>query len=246
MFSRQLLDSAEALLQYKSDSHDSLTDSQVSFHQLCKGLLSRCYDDSARICWVRLSPRYVYKGGTQCMMTESSPQAQQGFAEPPRITMYSTQTQWKIAESDSWLHSSETQQKKLTEPGSPHTQLRYSAKKMAESGSQQRMLPGPRTKCRTGLSLASQRDIQYTEKGKQLTCWATRFLSAWILVSLWVTHQRSCLLWFHLQLSILLCGASSHIEFLLAGRKAVLLTNSCLVTLYQWTTDTAVSCLLGL
>ena len=30
----------------------------------------------------------------------------------------------------------------------------------------------------------------YTEKGKQLTCWASRFLSAWILVSLWVTHQR--------------------------------------------------------
>ena len=91
---------------------------------------------------------------------------------------------------------------------------------MAESGSSHRTWPGSWTQCRTGLSLASQRDI-YTEKGKKLTCWATRFLSAWILVSLWVTHQRSLFLWFHLQLSILLCGASSHMEFLLAGRKAV-------------------------
>ena len=40
-----------------------------------------------------------------------------------------------------------------------------------------------------------------------------------------MSHTRgSLLLWFHLQLSILLRGATSHIEFLLAGRKAVLMT----------------------
>ena len=37
-------------------------------------------------------------------------------------------------------------------------------------------------------------------------------------------HIRGSLLqWFHLQLSILLCGAANHIEFLLAGWKAVLM-----------------------
>ena len=40
-----------------------------------------------------------------------------------------------------------------------------------------------------------------------------------------MSHTRgSLLLWFHLQLSILLRGATSHIEFLLAGQKAVLMT----------------------
>ena len=56
------------------------------------------------------------------MMAESPPQAQQGFAEPPRITMYSTKTQLKMAESDSQPHRSGTQQKKVTESGSPYTQ----------------------------------------------------------------------------------------------------------------------------
>ena len=124
--------------------------------------------------------------------TETPPQAPQGFAEPPRMTMYSTQTQWMTVESDSQTHSSGTQQKKMAESGSPHMhgsetqrkkiavsgsphiRLRDSAeedgsphthgsetqrKKMAESGSPHRMLPGPWTQCRTGLSLASQRDI---------------------------------------------------------------------------------------
>ena len=53
--------------------------------------------------------------------TESPPQAQQGFAEPPRITMYSAVTQQMTAEpADSCSHSSETPQKKVAEFGSLH------------------------------------------------------------------------------------------------------------------------------
>ena len=47
MFIRQLLDSVEAPLWVYLPrlTHSSLTASQVSFYQLSKGLLSRCYDD---------------------------------------------------------------------------------------------------------------------------------------------------------------------------------------------------------
>ena len=90
-------------------------------------------------------------GELSTRVTESPPQTQQGFSEPPQITMYSTQAQWMTAESDSQRHSSRTQQKKIAEAGSPHTaqrlsrrrwlslalhtQLRDSVKKMAEYGS---------------------------------------------------------------------------------------------------------------
>ena len=57
-------------------------------------------------------------GGISKRATESPPQAQQGFAEPPQITMYSTGTQRMMADSDSHSHSSETQQKKVAEAGS--------------------------------------------------------------------------------------------------------------------------------
>ena len=133
-------------------------------------------------------------GELSTRVTESPPQTQQGFAEPPQITMYSTQAQWMTAESDSQRHSSRTQLKKIAEAGSPHTAQRLSRrrwlslalhthtaqrlsgrrwlnlalhthssetqrKKMDESGFPHRTLPGPWTECRTGLSLASQRDI---------------------------------------------------------------------------------------
>ena len=38
----------------------------------------------------------------------------------PRVTMYSTWTQWMTAESDSQSNSSETQQRKVAESGSQH------------------------------------------------------------------------------------------------------------------------------
>ena len=144
-------------------------------------------------------------GVLSARVTESPPQAQQGFAEPPRINMYSTMAQLITAESDSQTHSSGTQQKKMAESGSPHThgsetqqkkiaesgsphthdsetQLKKMAesgskhtdssetqlKKMAESGSPHRTLPGPRTQCRTGLSLASQWDIYRERKRAHL------------------------------------------------------------------------------
>ena len=49
--------------------------------------------------------------------------------------------------------------KRMAESGSPHRRLRDSAKKMAESGSPHKTLPGPWTQCRTGMSLASKPDI---------------------------------------------------------------------------------------
>ena len=79
MFSKQLLDPAEALLWVYS--HGSFTIGPVSsfqfpsnssarvcwaaatlifLHQLSKDLLSRCYRDSARICWVWLSLQCVH------------------------------------------------------------------------------------------------------------------------------------------------------------------------------------------
>ena len=135
-------------------------------------------------------------------------------------------------------HSSGTQRRRWLSLAL-HTWLRDSAKKVAEFGSSH-MAQGlseedgwvwlfTQDATRTpGLSVGQDwvwlHNRIYTEKGRQLTCWATSFLWAWILVSLWVVHQRSLLLWFHLQLSILLCEAASHIEFLIAGRKAVLMT----------------------
>ena len=67
------------------------------------------------------SPSNMYTTGElSTRATESPPQAQQGFAEPPRITMYNTKTQRMTAESDSCSHSSETQRKKVAESGSLH------------------------------------------------------------------------------------------------------------------------------
>ena len=67
------------------------------------------------------SPSNMYTTGElSTRATESPPQAQQGFAEPPRITMYSAVTQQMTAESDSCSHSSETPQKKVAEFGSLH------------------------------------------------------------------------------------------------------------------------------
>ena len=136
LFSRQLFDTAEAplwvwlpLLPARSPS-----------------------TNSARICWAPATvtqqgfaePNSLYnmyiKGELSIWVTESSPQAKQGFAEPPRITMYSTRTQRMMAESDSWTHSSGTQQKKMGESGSSHTQLSFPAKKTAESGSPHKRL----------------------------------------------------------------------------------------------------------
>ena len=51
-------------------------------------------------------------GELSTSVTESPPQAQQGYAEPPLITMYSIQTQRMTVESDSQIHSSRIQQKK--------------------------------------------------------------------------------------------------------------------------------------
>ena len=79
----------------------------VSLHQLSKDLLSCCYCDTARCCWVWLLLHYVHTGRLSTRVTES--------ASP-----------WDT----------------------------------------------------------------YTETGKRLNCWSTRFLSAWILISLKVIHQR--------------------------------------------------------
>ena len=66
-------------------------------------------------------------------------------------------------------------------------------KGFAESDSSSTMYTTGRLHTRVTES-ASQWDIYiyiYTYRGSErLTCWATRFLSAWILMSLWATHQR--------------------------------------------------------
>ena len=157
MFSRQLLDSAEALLWVwltqllnswlclPPPTQPSLAElwPWISLHQLSKELLSCCYCDSAKICWVWLlllqvqspstnSARVCWAAATvtqsdsssdmytseglSTRTTESTAQAQQGFAEPtldtyvqhPKLCEY----YWV------WLTLA---------------QLRDSAKKMAES-----------------------------------------------------------------------------------------------------------------
>ena len=203
----------------------------------------------ARICWATatvtqqrcaesdsLHDIYTQQGNSVCNdWVSSTSSARICWASPDNYSLYiqhkdTAEKVWvwlttiqlmNSAEEYDWVwFSTHTQlrdsAKKMTESGSPHRRLRDSAKKMAESGSPHRRYqdPGVEQDC---VWLHNGID---TEKRKQLT----RFLSAWILVSLWVTCQRSHLLWFHLQLLILLCGASSHIEFLLAGRKAVLMT----------------------
>ena len=57
-------------------------------------------------------------GELSIRVLESPPQAQQGFAEPPRVTMYSTKTQQMMAESGSHSHSPGTLRKKVAESGS--------------------------------------------------------------------------------------------------------------------------------
>ena len=64
-----------------------------------------------------LSDMYT-TGELSIRATETPPQAQQGFAEPPQITMYSTETQQITAESDSHSRSSETERKEVVESGS--------------------------------------------------------------------------------------------------------------------------------
>ena len=92
----------------------------------------------------------------------------------------------------------------------------------AESDSSSTMYTKGRLSTRVTES-AAQRDI-YTKAGKGSLSGPPSLyqLESWLVYE---SHTRgSLLLWFHLQLSILLCGASSHIEFLLAGQKAVLMT----------------------
>ena len=79
----------------------------------------------------------------------------------------------------------------------------------AESDSSSAMYTTGRLSIRVTESCFTRGYIE--RRGKRITCRATRSLSAWILVNLWVTHQLSLLLWFRLQLSILLCWASAHI-----------------------------------
>ena len=67
-----------------------------------------------------------------------------------------------MTESDSLHTQLRDSAKKMAGSGSPHRRLRDSAKNMAESGSPHKTLQGPRTKCMTGLSLASQR-VEYRE-----------------------------------------------------------------------------------
>ena len=125
----------------------------ISLHQLSKGLLSRCYCDSARICWVWLSLQYVHNRGTQYQgdWVSSTSSARICWASPNNYVQHTdladdgcvwlTNTQLKnSAEADScvWLfiHSSGTQQKKMAESGSPHIHGSETQwKKMAESGS---------------------------------------------------------------------------------------------------------------
>ena len=58
----------------------------ISFYQLSKGLLSRCYHDSARVAETDSSFNMYTMGELSIMATESPTQAQQGFAELTLIT----------------------------------------------------------------------------------------------------------------------------------------------------------------
>ena len=86
----------------------------ISLHQLSKDFLSRCYHNSARICWVWISLQYEYNRGTQykCDWVSSTSSARICWASPNNYCMYSTQTQRMTVESDSQIHSSRIQQKK--------------------------------------------------------------------------------------------------------------------------------------
>ena len=60
-------------------------------------------------------------GGLSTMVTESPPQAQQGFAELTLDTYVQPQDSLERLSLAHTPHSAETQQKRVTEFGSPHT-----------------------------------------------------------------------------------------------------------------------------
>ena len=54
-------------------------------------------------------------------MTESPPEAQQGFAELTLELMYNLMTQYRLLSWAHAPHSSETQQEEIADSDSPHT-----------------------------------------------------------------------------------------------------------------------------
>ena len=146
-----------------------------------------------------------------------------------------THTAQRLSEEDGWVWLS-------THPHGSETQRRRWLSLAPHTGHYQDL----------GLSVGQDwvwlHNGIHTEMGKQLICWATRFLSAWILVSLWVTHQR-------FPSSVVSLATLDHAVWGLFSYRILAsemegcfndLHNSHPVTLYQWTTDTAFSCLLGL
>ena len=114
---------------------------------------------------------------------------------------------------------------KVAESGSWHT-----AQGLSEEGGWVWLLTQdatrtPETQCRTGLSLAWQRDIHIQRKEKGSLAEPLDFWQAESWWAYWATKPEGPLhCGFTLQLLILLCGAAFHVEFLIAGRSAVLMT----------------------
>ena len=121
----------QQMLCSEPDSRCLFTAGQVSFHQLSKGLLSRCYDDL---------PPPTQQGFAEPLLPWLSKDllslTQQGYSvlgwlslrhklskdllSLPWILMYNTQAQCITTESDSLSHSPRTQQRKAAESGSRH------------------------------------------------------------------------------------------------------------------------------
>ena len=91
-----------------------------SLHKLSKDLLSHHYKDSAGSVESLRNNMYT-TGGLSTRMTESPPQAQQGFAEPTLELMYNLVTQNRLLSLAHTPHSSEFQREEIAETGSPHT-----------------------------------------------------------------------------------------------------------------------------
>ena len=82
--------------------------------------------------------RYVTTGGLSFRVTESPPQAQQGFAEPTLDTYAQPQDSVEGLSLAHIPHSAETQRKKVAESGSSQTAQGLSRRTESSSHSTQR------------------------------------------------------------------------------------------------------------
>ena len=145
--------------------------------------------------------------------------------------MYNHKTQYRQLSLAHATHSTETQQKKIAESGSSHTAQGLSRRRLLSLAHNSRLYQDPRTPRRTGQSLAYTRTGFYlSESGEPKSHTPEHHFIVTSLAAL--DHAGWGLCTYRIPAS----GTDGCFNDL---------HNSCPVTLYLWTTDSAVSCLLG-